>query len=149
MSGCSCLRMQAVAVMRAAKHCSANEALQGWCVALAGMSGDAAACGCRPLPCKQPAANADCCRATSSEALQRKRSPLGLECIACCAERDAAYCEGRLAAARATGSGCGLLLCKQPAADADCCRDRDREGKAAQTEPFKAECSAVMLSGCS
>ena len=35
----------------------------------------------------------------------------------------------------------------QPAADAGCCRGS--ESMAAQTEPFKAECSAVMLSGCS
>ena len=47
-TGCGCrllpyyesnrLRMQAVALIRAAKLCSANEALQGWCAALAGMS---------------------------------------------------------------------------------------------------------------
>jgi len=67
----------------------------------------------------------------NSEALQRKRSPLGLVCGACRDERDAAACE------------CRQLPCKQPAADAGCCRDRDSEGNAAQTEPFKAECSAV------
>jgi len=74
--------------------------------------------------------------AVEAKAWLRKRSP-SRRSAALCAERDAAACE------------CRLLPCKQPAANAGCCRDRDSEGNAAQTEPFKAECSAVMLSGCS
>ena len=104
------LRMLTVAVIRAAKQCSANEALQGWCAALAGMSG----CSCvrmqaAAMPREQPAANAACCRARASEALQRKRSPSGLVCSACRDERDAAECECRLAAMQATGCECRLL----------------------------------------
>ena len=69
------LRMRPVAVPERAKHCSANEALQGWCAALAVMSG------------MQLRANAGCCHASNrlrmqavavieiAKAMLRKRSP--------------------------------------------------------------------------
>ena len=91
---------------------------------------------------EQPAADAGCCRARASEALQRKRSPSGLVCGACRDERDAAACECRLLPCMQPAANAGLLQQEQPTAAAGCCRDRDREGKDAQMEPFKAECSA-------
>jgi len=48
-----------------------------------------------------------------AKALLHKRSPPGLVCGACRDERDAAECECRLAAARATGCECGLLPCHE------------------------------------
>ena len=137
---------------RTAKHCSGNEALQGWCAARAGMSGDAAACGCRLLPCKQPAANAGCCRATNSEAMQRKRSPSGLECNACRDERvqlraNAGCCHAsnrlRMQAVAVIETAKAMLrkrspsrrsaaLCaerEQLAANAGCCHDTSSEAR--------------------
>jgi len=98
--------MQAAAVLRTAKQCSGNEALQGWCAALAGMSE------------MQLRAKAGCCHASNrlrmravagiAKAWLRKRSP-SRRSAALCAEQYAAGCECRLAAARATDRGCGLV----------------------------------------
>ena len=125
-TGCGCRLLP-----RKRKHGCANGALQGGvqrCV-LSSVQLDADA---DLLHQMQPAANAGCCRATNSQALQRYRSPSGLVCGACRDERV------QLAAKA------GLLHRKQPAATAGCCRGS--ESMAAQTEPFKAECSAFMLS---
>jgi len=65
------LRMQAVAVPQTAKHCSGNEARQGWCAALAGMSVMQLGANADVLQREQPTAAADCCRASNSEAMQR------------------------------------------------------------------------------
>ena len=62
------LRMQAAAVPKRAKHCSGNEARQGWSASLAGMSGMQLRANVGLLQREQPAANAGCCRATKSEA---------------------------------------------------------------------------------
>ena len=77
---------------------------------------NAAACECRLLPCL--CKRKQCCANGAFQGgVQR-----------CDAEQYAAACE------------CRLLPCKQPTADAGCCRGS--ESMAAQTEPFKAECSA-------
>ncbi|NMW22040.1 MAG: hypothetical protein HKK67_10490 [Chlorobiaceae bacterium] len=54
-----------------AKHCSGNEARQGWCAALAGMSVMQLGANADVLQREQPTAAADCCRASNSEAMQR------------------------------------------------------------------------------
>ena len=100
-------RMRTAANALAVRHCCANEALQGWCAALAGMSE------------MQLRANAGCCRASNRLRLQavaveakarlRKWSPEGGVKRLANAVRHAAGCECRLAALETTGYGRRLL----------------------------------------
>ena len=128
------MRMQVVAEIVTAKALVAQtEPFKAECSACRDER-NTAACECRLLPCKQPAADAGCCRGSESMAAQTE--PFKAECSACCDERDAAACE------------CRLLPCKQPAAAAGCCCGS--EGKAAQMEPGgRSEAPGKCCAACS
>ena len=147
---CSCVRMQAcctrcnrqrmlaVAVPRTAKHCSGNEALQGWCAALAGMSVCSwlrmQACCSESYRLRMQAA------AVEAKAWLRKRSP-SRRSEALGAERNAAACKRRLAAAKATGCECRRLQTVAVIRAAKHCSDN---------EARQGWCVALAgMSGCS